>query len=1227
MRLNQVRNICRLGMAFALVCAAAWVHAQNATSCAITGTVADSTGAVVPEVQVTVTNQATGVSGTETTNSSGFYDAESLVPGDYSVSTAKNGFKTQVIKDVHLDPGQRRGLNLTLAVGSESISVSVEADAEVVQTESAESGGTITSSEVQNIMLNGRNFSALLAVVPGVSTVNGANGLYQAGQGAITSEVVINGSSDEETMYTIDGVYNVTAASEITLPITPVVDHIAEMRVLGDNYSAKYGLAGRQVLVTTKSGGEQFHGGGYFFDRTNEYGTAHGFLQSAQVPLTSLHLSDWGITLGGPVAIPGLFTSLNKKLFFFVGADWKADHYAYTSGARYVFPSGGPLDNGVDYYNGDLSAGPQASHAGGAKMVPYSSLDPVHQAILDARVGGGAGSGAACIYQKTAGGNYDQILPMCMDPNTVALGKAYWPTANYTSASQNYLNDNPVRFSVNDELYRGDYNINQSNTVTLRVMQEEATQINATRGYNDYAPNPNSGTDTPAGNLLLRWQWTIRPSLINVASLGAVYTKYTAALIGKYTVPSGVTINQKFTGADPLNRIPDISMDNDAQGGENWFWMGEGALPTHSNDQTGEFSDDISWVKGNHVLQGGLTYMWNLLHANAASAFPMGNFCINGDFSGDTAGDYLLGFLANPDNGCGFGYEQTNAQRDGRFRNKWTEAYFEDDWKFSPRLTFNLGLRWTYFTASALDGNQISNFVPKAFSTGQAPALCEITANCAKSTFGLTTSWAYLNSQNQPLVSSGGAVANLTNNGMLNAGVGTPDGFTTPRKGLFAPRIGFAYRLTNDGKMSLHGGFGMGYTQVGLLQTSNLLTNIPFVQQPTYNATEFTNPAGSGSGAVPNAPGLTALNATSSHYQPASIRNYSLTVEKEVVPGGVFAIGYAGMVTQHIFTSALDQNFYQNGTSPGDAACVTQGEAEAVSGNYGIWSQPGSGFQYDPCINAAGSVTVNGTTYTATPTISNFYRPYAGYAGISTGVSLGVANYNGLLVGYVQKMHDLTAHVSYTWSKSLGDVNASGTQVAYSSSGSFQNSNNPMGDYGRPDYDRPNVFVYSLVYNLPFFNTTTNYLAKALLGGWNFDSYGVVESGFAQTVSYSSGLATRPNATGLLVRNHGTDGKPGQAPVYSYMSYTHPAWGYFGSASVGSIRDPKEVAFHMSAEKGFAIREWATVKLGAQAFNVFNHPNIMSLNTSWSPTAQGSFGTATAYGDPRQMQFYTKITF
>jgi hypothetical protein len=1223
MRLKKLSDLWRLGAALAVFAVAAWVHGQSATSCAITGTITDATGAVVPAVQVTITNQATGLSHTESSNSNGFYDAESLAPGDYSVATATTGFKSEQIKNIHLDPGQRRGLNVKLSVGSESVSVSVEADAEVVQTESAEAGGTITAKEVQNIMLNGRNFESLLTVVPGVSSVNGANGTYQAGQGAITSAVVINGSSDEESMYTIDGVYNDVSASDITLPITPVVDHVAEMRVLSDNFSAKYGLAGRQVLVTTKSGGDQFHGSSYFFDRTNEYGTAHGFLQNGSVPLTSLHQSDWGITLGGPVEIPKLFTNVNKKLFFFVGADWKAVHASYFSGARDVFSQANR--------GGDLSTEVVYTAGASANLTPYASLDAAHQAILDAREGGGAGSGAACIFQKSGSGPYNDILPKCMDTNTVALMNAYWPLPNYNTTlaatSQNYVNDNPTKFSVNDELYRGDYSINSNNMVTFRVLHEEVASINATRGYNDYAPNPNSAAYTPSTDALLRWQSTIKPNVINAVGFALVYSRYIAALIGQFTVPSGVTINQKFPGADPLNRIPDISMNNTSTQANNWFWLGEGALPTHSNSSSGELLDDFTWIKGNHAFQAGVTVLLDRLHVNASS-FPMGNFCFDGSYTNDTAGDYLLGFLASGNHACSsYGYEQTNLQRDGLFRNVWTEAYFEDDWKLNPRLTVNLGMRWSYYTAPTMDGNQVSNFVPSAFSLSSAPAICADPSGllgntlgslpqCGVSSYGFqSTTWQYLNASNSPLETNGTTPANVSNNGMVTAGSGVPDGFTTPHKDLFAPRLGFAYRLTNDGKTSIHGGAGFGYTQVGLLQTSNLLSNIPFVQTPVYFNTEFTNPAGpSGGGAVPNPPGLPALNSTSSSYRPATIRDYSLTIEREVAPGGVVAIGYAGMTTQHIFTTGWDSNFpltanpvtgtYANPS--GTAACVAASTAP---------NQQTSGFAYDPCINA-GKVN------------SYYYRPYPGYASIGTGASFGVANYNGLLVGYVQKMHDLTAHVSYTFSKALGDINASGIQVAYSSSGAFQNSNNPLGDYGKPDYDRPDVFVYSLVYDVPFFNKTSNYLEKALLGGWNFTSYGVVESGFAQTPSYSSGLATRPNVNGPITRVHGTSGKisENQLGVYSAGSFSAPSYGYFGTAQVGCLRAPKEVAFHMATEKGFAIREWATVKLGAQAFNVFNHPNVLGMNTTWALGSK-TFATATSFGDPRQMQFYTKITF
>jgi len=1153
------------------------LHAQNITAGAIAGTVTDSTGAIVPNAQIVVTNQATRQVTTAKTSGSGAFNVENLPPGDYSVAISMTGFQQYTLNDLHLDPGQRRGQDIKLVVGSVDTKVTVEADALAVQTESAESGGTITAKEVQNLMVNGRNFSQLTSVLPGVSNTLGANGNYESGQGAITSTVIVNGSSDEETMYTIDGVYNVTASSEITLPITPVIDDIDEMRILSDNYSARFGLAGRQIVVSTKSGGDHFHGSVYGYERSNEYGTAKTYtFQPGQV-LPSLHLTDWGLTLGGPVKIPHLFSDTGKnRLYFFVGADWKANHQSSSLNSRNTFTSA--------IRNGNLSVEPEL--ATGAVLTPYASLDAYHRSVLAAR---NPGNPAGCIFQETPGGNYNGILPQCMDPNTVLLMNTFWPLPNYTSSVANYINTNPTKFSVNDQDYRGDYNLNNNNIITVRILHEETTSINASRNYNDPSPNPDSLTYNPAGNGLIRWQSTITPNIVNTASYAEVYTKYGSLLSGNYTLPSGytATAGKAFPTADPLNRIPDISLDNDTHSAENWFWLGVGALPNFSNDASGEVSDDLSWVKHSHVLQFGGTFMWNLLNINASS-FPMGNYCINGGYSGDTAADYLLGFLANANNGCSFGFEQTNSQRAGRFHNKWAEFYFQDDWKATPRLTLNLGVRYTYFTAPAKSGNDISNFIPSSFNAAQAPAV---------STSGAFT----LNNLNQPLTTTG-TVANLTTNGLVTACQGTPCGFTNPRKALIAPRLGFAYRLTNDGKTSIHGGYGIGYTQVSLLQTSNLLSNIPFVQQPTYNSTEFTAPTGP-AGTIANPPGTQALSATGAGYRPALIQNYSLTVERQITPGGILSIGYAGMTTQHVFSNAFDQNFPLDGTSSGSAACAAKSPT------------PGStAYQFDPCINT-GAIS------------SLYYRPYAGYSTITTGVSLGVANYNGLLVGYVQKMKDVTAHVSYTFSKALSDINASGVQVPYSSSGTFQNDHNPAGEYGRPDYDRPNVFVYSVVYQPSMFNHASNIFEREGLGGWSISSFMTDESGFAETPTYASGLATRPN-TVSIVRNSGTSGKTliGQKPLYSASDFAAPAYGFFGSAAIGSLRAPKEVAVHVSAEKGFLIKDGFEAKIGAQAFNVFNHPNVLSVSSAWAPGST-SFGTAATYGDPRQMQFYAKVNF
>src|SRR5438105_8195642 len=214
--------------------------------------------------------------------------------------------------------------------------------------------------------------------------------------------------------------------------------------------------------------------------------------------------------------------------------------------------------------------------------------------------------------------------------------------------------------------------------------------------------------------------------------------------------------------------------------------------------------------------------MWNILRLNS-NAFSQGNFGFGGTHTSDTAGDFLLGFLAT--------YSQSNIQRAGVFHQHWFELYAQDDWKVTPRLTFSYGARYSYFSPARKEGNDVTNFNPATFNPAVAPAVSP------------TGTFTY-NSAGQPLTATG-TVANYLTNGLVFACQnGTPCGFTTPKKGLVSPRVGFAYRLNEAGTYSLHGGYGVGYTQVGMFQTSGLISNNPYVSTPSFTNTQFSTPAG-----------------------------------------------------------------------------------------------------------------------------------------------------------------------------------------------------------------------------------------------------------------------------------------------------------------------------------------------------------------------------------------------
>ena len=1174
------------------------LHAQNTTAGAIAGTVTDSTGAVVQGAQITVTNQDTQQVSTATTSGTGSYSVENLPDGNYTVAISKSGFKQISVTGIHLNPGQRRGQDVKLTVGSVEAKVTVEADIIAVQTESAESGGTISAKQVSNLMLNGRNFQQLATLVPGVSSTNGANQQVNAGYLGQTS-LIVGGASSEETTYTIDGVYDMTPTSLINVNITPSLDAINEMRVLTNSYSAKYGYAGSgQILIATKSGTSTFHGSGFEYIRNNAFAVARPYSVSG-IPSTSssLHLNIYGFTFGGPIFIPKVYNESRTKTFFFAGAEFKTNHYASLLNSRSMFTQA--IRNGDESANNKVSgvtcgATPSAAAiaAGCTSGFPadqWLTCDSYCTTLLAAR----SLSAAKCFF-KDANGVTNQVNTSCFDPaSTYFINPANdflplpnQPQNNNTSFA-NYINTNPERDNQNDTIYRIDENITSKNLVTARYMHEEVNDIRPARNYNDPSPNPGAVAYTPALNALVRWNYSITPSIINTASIAYTYQKVQLLPTGNYFVPAG-TFQQAFNNGDL--RLPGVNIGN-------WSWLGVGAQPNYSKTGDGIFSDDFTWVHGRHAIQVGGLYMWNIVRLNS-SAFAQGNFAFGGAHTNDVAADFLLGFLST--------YSQSNVQRYGSFNQHWFELYAQDDYKVLPRLTLNLGIRYSYYSPSTMEGNAISNFNAPTFNSAVAPAI--------------TPGGGFIyNSSNQPLTSTG-TIANYLTNGIIVACQnGTPCGFTTPKKGLVGPRIGFAYRLNDRGTMSLHGGYGIGYTQVGMFQTSGLISNSPYVSTPSYANTQFSNPAGG----IAGAPGLQSLAGLDSTYRPAMLQNWSLTVENEVVPHGILTLAYAGDKTDHIFSNAVDRNFALGGTSANTAACA------ASSNNLNPVSS--SQYLYDPCINGANAAPG------ATQVNVNYYRPYPGYTSINTGVSIGTANYNALQTGFIYRLADLQLNAAYTWSKALSDQNQTNTgSVAYGfdSNIGFQNPHNPKADYGRPSYDRANVFTSAYVYELPFFRNSTNLLERELLSHWGTSGLITAQSGFANTVGLSSsyaGLATRPNQIAPLIRNSGSGKKAiGQAPMYAYSSFAVPGWGTFGNSQPGVLRGPKEVAFAAAVNKTFPITERVGFQMRAEAFNIFNHPNINSINTSFNftpSTDATSFGYATAAGDMRQMEFSGRITF
>jgi Carboxypeptidase regulatory-like domain len=815
---------------------------ENAT---ITGTVYDPSGAAVPNAAISLTNPATGQVRQTVSNNDGIYLLANVGVGTFTLSATASGFVNFTRTGIVVNTGQTLKEDINLQVGAAGQTVTVQADALQVQTETNEISNLISGAQVTQLATNGRNVTSLAALGMGKSnnmpSFGGVNALTSA------NGISFNGTRTTHNIYMLDGGELNDRGCGGCFSSLPSIDALAEFQTLDSNYGPDYGIgSGGTILMVLKSGTHDFHGSAWYFNRNEDYDANNYFINLAGKPRPEFRLNEPGFNIGGPVWIPHVYNEARNKTFFFVNEEWR----------RLIQGSTPAIANTIMASNFPVAGQPLAytiPSNGNVPVVPVTS-DPAKLALY-------AQDGL------TPGQPFpnNTIPANLMDPNAILqLNAGTFPKPNL--GANQYISSIPQPTNVREDVVRIDHTFSPKFQFSGHYLHDAVTQTYYPPLWGD-STYPTVGTAmlNPSWSSSLKLTQTYTPALLNETSF--LFSGNTINLdpVGTFKQPDGWSQTTFFPAANNLeSRLPEIQL----QAPYNVTWS-PSYFPWKNSYFGYEPRDDMSWTHGKHQFKFG----FNWLHAvknQQLQANTQGTAVFNNSsFAGDSYINFLLGDAAS--------FTQLDFLAGKHWVNNNYGFYANDNWKVIPRLTLNLGFRFDGLPHAFERYDQFANFVPADYDATQGyPLNADGTLNPAFLT----------NFNGQPFYL----------NGMREAGVnGFPRGNVKNKYTTWQPRVGFAYDATGNGKTVVRAGFGMFFERVQGNDVYNAALNPPFAYQPSATNVYFSNPDTSAlTGQTTSQTFPSTLTNLKYNYTPPGTAMFSLGVQRQIAPSIIGVVQYVG---------------------------------------------------------------------------------------------------------------------------------------------------------------------------------------------------------------------------------------------------------------------------------------------------------------------------------------------